>query len=43
VGKGTKGATTAGKDVKCKIVLVSAQPGTVQDLAVGKFGSFGDW
>jgi len=31
----------AGKDVKGKIVLVSAQPGAVQELAVGKFGAVG--
>ena len=31
----------AGKDVKGKIVLVSASPGAVQDLAVGKFGAAG--
>src|SRR5207245_4435361 len=30
-----------GKDVNGKIVLVSAQPGAVQDLAVGKFGAVG--
>jgi hypothetical protein len=31
----------AGKDVKGKIVLAAAQPGEVQDLAVGKFGALG--
>jgi len=41
VGAGTKESDYAGKDVKGKIVLVSAQPGAVQDLAVGKFGSVG--
>jgi aminopeptidase YwaD len=41
VGEGTKESDYAGKDVKGKIVLVSAQPGAVQDLAVGKFGSAG--
>jgi aminopeptidase YwaD len=41
VGEGTKGSDYAGKDVKGKIVLVSAQPGEVQDLAVGKFGAVG--
>ena len=41
VGKGTKESDYAGKDVKGKIVLVSAQPGAVQDLAVGKFGAVG--
>ncbi len=41
VGDGTKESDFAGKDVKGKIVLVSAQPGAVQDLAVGKFGAAG--
>src|SRR3984893_11496146 len=41
VGEGTKESDYAGKDVKGKIVLVSAQPGVVQDLAVGKFGAVG--
>ncbi len=41
VGEGTKESNYAGKDVKGKIVLVSAQPGAVQDLAVGKFGAAG--
>jgi aminopeptidase YwaD len=41
VGEGTKESDYAGKDVKGKIVLVSAQPGAVQDLAVGKFGAVG--
>jgi aminopeptidase YwaD len=41
VGAGTKESEYAGKDVKGKIVLVSAQPGTVQDLAVGRFGAVG--
>src|SRR4029077_13513329 len=41
VGEGTKESDCAGKDVKGNIVLVSAQPGTVQDLAVGKFGAAG--
>jgi aminopeptidase YwaD len=40
-GAGTKESDYAGKDVKGKIVLVSAQPGAVQDLAVGKFGAAG--
>src|SRR6266446_5329150 len=35
VGEGTKEADYAGKNVKGKIVLVGAQPGAVQDLAVG--------
>jgi aminopeptidase YwaD len=41
VGDGTKDSDYAGKEVKGKIVLVSAQPGAVQDLAVGKFGAAG--
>jgi len=41
VGEGTKESDYAGKDVKGKIVLVSASPGAVQDLAVGKFGAAG--
>ncbi len=41
VGEGTKESNYAGKDVKGEIVLVSAQPGAVQDLAVGKFGAVG--
>jgi len=41
VGDGTKESDYAGKDVKGKIVLVGAQPGSVQDLAVGKFGATG--
>jgi aminopeptidase YwaD len=41
VGEGTKQSDYAGKDVKGKIVLVSAQPGTVEDLAVGKFAAVG--
>src|SRR5437667_3896621 len=40
-GEGMKESDYAGKDVKGKIVLVSAQPGAVQDLAVGKFGAVG--
>ncbi len=40
-GGGTSDADYAGKDVKGKIVLVSASPGAVQDLAVGKFGAVG--
>ena len=39
--EGTKESDYAGKDVKGKIVLVGAQPGAVQDLAVGKFGAVG--
>jgi aminopeptidase YwaD len=41
VSEGTKESDYAGKDVKGKIVLVGAQPGAVQDLAVGKFGAVG--
>src|SRR5713226_6349941 len=41
VGPGTKESDYSRKDVKGKIVLVSAQPGAVQDLAVGKFGAAG--
>jgi len=41
VGPGTKQSDYSGKDVKGEIVLVSAQPGAVQDLAVGKFGAAG--
>ena len=41
VGDGTKENDYTGKHVQGKIVLVSAQPGAVQDLAVGKFGAVG--
>ncbi len=41
VGEGTKDSDYAGKDVKGKIVLVSASPGAAQELAVGKFGAVG--
>jgi len=41
VGEGTKESDYAGKNVKGNIVLVSAQPGAVQDLAVGTFGAVG--
>jgi aminopeptidase YwaD len=41
VGEGTNESDYAEKDVKGKIVLVSAQPGAAQDLAVGKFGALG--
>jgi aminopeptidase YwaD len=40
-GEGTKESDYAGKQVKGNIVLVSAQPGMVQDLAVGTFGAAG--
>ncbi|HEX4378824.1 MAG TPA: DUF4910 domain-containing protein, partial [Candidatus Acidoferrum sp.] len=41
VGNGTKESDYAGKNVKGQIVLVAAQPGAVQDIAVGKFGAVG--
>ena len=41
VGSGTKESDYTGKDVKGKTVLVSAQPGAVQDLAVEKFRAAG--
>src|SRR5258708_5469760 len=41
VGEGTKESDYAGRDVRGKIVLVAAQPGAVQDLAVEKFGAAG--
>ena len=41
VGEGTKESDYAGKDVKGKFVLAGAQPGAVQDLAVGRFGAAG--
>jgi aminopeptidase YwaD len=41
VGAGTSESDYAGKEVKGKIVLVSEQPGAVQDLAMGKFGAVG--
>src|SRR5882757_719193 len=41
VGDGTEESDYAGKDVKGEIVLAGAQPGAVQDLAVGKFGALG--
>jgi len=41
VGSGTHEGDYASKDVRGKIVLVGAQPGEVQDLAVGKFGAAG--
>jgi aminopeptidase YwaD len=41
VGEGTKESDYAGKQVKGNIVLVRAQPGAVQDLAVGTFGAAG--
>ena len=41
VGEGTEQRDYAGKDVKGKIVLVGAQPGAVEDLAVGKLRAAG--
>src|SRR5258708_26847790 len=41
VGRGVAESDYAGKDVRGKIVLVSAQPGAVQELAVDKFGAVG--
>jgi aminopeptidase YwaD len=41
VADGTKESDYAGKDVKGKIILAAAQPGAVQDLAIGKFGATG--
>ncbi|HEX3848426.1 MAG TPA: M28 family peptidase [Steroidobacteraceae bacterium] len=41
VGEGAKEADYAGKNVAGKIVLVGAQPGEVQDLAVGKLSAAG--
>ncbi len=41
VGTGTTEADYAGKDARGKIVLVSAAPGAVQDMAIGKFGAVG--
>jgi aminopeptidase YwaD len=41
VGVGTKESDYTGKEVNGRIVLVSAQPGAVQDLAAGKFGAAG--
>jgi aminopeptidase YwaD len=41
IGSGTREADYAGKVVKGKLILTSAQPGAVQDLAVGKFGAAG--
>ncbi len=41
VGAGTSDADYVGKDVKGKLVLVSASPGAAQEFAVGKFGAAG--
>lgn len=40
-GNGTTEADYVGKDVRGKIVLVAAQPGAVQELAVDKLGAAG--
>jgi hypothetical protein len=41
VGAGTAESDYAGKDVRGKIVLASAQPGAVQTFAVDRFGAAG--
>jgi hypothetical protein len=41
VGNGTKESDYAGRHINDRIVLAAAQPGAVQDLAVGKFGAAG--
>jgi aminopeptidase YwaD len=41
VGDGTHVGDYEGKDVKGRFVLVAAQPGEAQDLAVGRFGAAG--
>ncbi len=41
VGEGTHESDYSSKDVRGKIVLISAQPGAVQELAVGKHGAAG--
>ena len=41
VADGTHADDYAGKDVRGRMVLVAAQPGEVQDLAIGKFGAAG--
>ncbi len=41
VGAGTAEVDYSGKEVRGKIVLTSAQPGAVQNLAVDKFGAAG--
>ena len=41
VGDGVAESDYSGKDVRGKLVLAAAQPGSVQDLAVGKFGAAG--
>jgi len=41
VGNGTRESDYAGKDVRGKLVLVGAQPGAVQHLAIGVHGAAG--
>jgi aminopeptidase YwaD len=41
VGEGTRESDYAGKDVRGKLVLVSQQPGSVERLAVERFGAAG--
>jgi aminopeptidase YwaD len=41
VGVGAQDSDYAGKDVRGKLVLVSAQPGEVQEAAIGKFKAAG--
>ena len=41
VGQGTRDSDYAGKDVRGKLVLVSAQPWEVQEAAIGKFKAAG--
>jgi aminopeptidase YwaD len=41
VGQGTQDSDYSGKDVRGKLVLVSAQPGEVQETAIGKFKAAG--
>jgi len=41
VGNGTSESDYTGKEVRGKLVLVSAQPGAVAELAVGRFGAAG--
>jgi aminopeptidase YwaD len=41
VGQGTQDSDYSGKDVRGRLVLVSAQPGEVQEAAIGKFKAAG--
>lgn len=41
VGAGTREGDYAGKNVRGKLVLISAQPGAAAELAVGKYGAAG--